>query len=156
MAFLHALRYWWGLSLACLLGASVGPAGCRRWVLLTQRTALLQTLILGVVTIASVFTRTSPHCIRPAGALEAAPAMGSADIILDLVSTGVTLRENNLKQIEVWCWGCSLHGPEGHSGPLSLLWPSAIRHLAGCPPARAPLLPPASLVRPSMMCCPLS
>ena len=34
------------------------------------------------------------------GALEAAPAMGSADIILDLVSTGVTLRENNLKQIE--------------------------------------------------------
>lgn len=34
------------------------------------------------------------------GALEAAPAMGSADIILDLVSTGVTLRENNLKQIQ--------------------------------------------------------
>lgn len=33
------------------------------------------------------------------GALEAAPAMGSADIILDLVSTGVTLRENNLKEI---------------------------------------------------------
>lgn len=34
------------------------------------------------------------------GALEAAPAMGSSDIILDLVSTGVTLRENNLKQVE--------------------------------------------------------
>jgi ATP phosphoribosyltransferase len=34
------------------------------------------------------------------GALEAHPAMGSADIILDLVSTGVTLRENNLKQLE--------------------------------------------------------
>lgn len=34
------------------------------------------------------------------GALEAAPAMGSADMILDLVSTGVTLRENNLKEIE--------------------------------------------------------
>ena len=33
------------------------------------------------------------------GALEAAPAMGAADIILDLVSTGVTLRENNLKMI---------------------------------------------------------
>ena len=33
------------------------------------------------------------------GALEAAPAMGSADIILDLVSTGVTLRENNLKEV---------------------------------------------------------
>lgn len=34
------------------------------------------------------------------GALEAAPAMGCADIILDLVSTGVTLRENNLREIE--------------------------------------------------------
>ena len=34
------------------------------------------------------------------GALEAGPAMGSADIILDLVSTGVTLRENNLREIE--------------------------------------------------------
>lgn len=34
------------------------------------------------------------------GALEAAPAMGCADIILDLVSTGVTLKENNLRQIE--------------------------------------------------------
>jgi ATP phosphoribosyltransferase len=33
------------------------------------------------------------------GALEAAPAMGAADIILDLVSTGVTLRENNLKPV---------------------------------------------------------
>ncbi|CAG9464577.1 unnamed protein product [Pedinophyceae sp. YPF-701] len=33
------------------------------------------------------------------GALEAAPKMGYADIILDLVSTGTTLRENNLKQI---------------------------------------------------------
>lgn len=34
------------------------------------------------------------------GALEAAPAMGAADIILDLVSTGVTLRENNLKEVK--------------------------------------------------------
>ncbi|CAM6120140.1 unnamed protein product [Calypogeia fissa] len=34
------------------------------------------------------------------GALEAAPAMGTADAILDLVSSGVTLRENNLKEVE--------------------------------------------------------
>lgn len=34
------------------------------------------------------------------GALEASPAMGLSDIILDLVSTGTTLRENNLKMIE--------------------------------------------------------
>ncbi|KAE8709267.1 ATP phosphoribosyltransferase 1 [Hibiscus syriacus] len=34
------------------------------------------------------------------GALEAAPAMGIADTILDLVSSGTTLKENNLKEIE--------------------------------------------------------
>ncbi|XP_030513009.2 ATP phosphoribosyltransferase 2, chloroplastic-like isoform X2 [Rhodamnia argentea] len=34
------------------------------------------------------------------GALEAAPAMGTADVILDVVSSGTTLRENNLKEIE--------------------------------------------------------
>lgn len=34
------------------------------------------------------------------GALEAAPAMGTADVILDLVSSGTTLKENNLKEIE--------------------------------------------------------
>lgn len=34
------------------------------------------------------------------GALEAAPAMGIADAILDLVSSGTTLRENNLKEIQ--------------------------------------------------------
>lgn len=33
------------------------------------------------------------------GALEAAPKMDYADIILDLVSTGTTLRENNLKEL---------------------------------------------------------
>jgi ATP phosphoribosyltransferase len=46
------------------------------------------------------------HEIKPCrvlhadGALEAAPQMGSADFIVDLVSSGVTLRENRLKQIE--------------------------------------------------------
>ncbi|PIA44052.1 hypothetical protein AQUCO_01800238v1 [Aquilegia coerulea] len=34
------------------------------------------------------------------GAVEAAPAMGIADAIVDLVSSGTTLRENNLKEIE--------------------------------------------------------
>ncbi|XWS62435.1 hypothetical protein CRYUN_Cryun06bG0010600 [Craigia yunnanensis] len=34
------------------------------------------------------------------GALEAAPAMGIADAILDLVSSGTTLKENNLKVID--------------------------------------------------------
>ncbi|PRQ55128.1 putative ATP phosphoribosyltransferase [Rosa chinensis] len=34
------------------------------------------------------------------GAVEAAPAMGIADAILGLVSSGITLKENNLKEIE--------------------------------------------------------
>ncbi|CAL5379853.1 unnamed protein product [Camellia sinensis] len=34
------------------------------------------------------------------GALEAAPAMGIAEAIVDLVSSGTTLKENNLKEIE--------------------------------------------------------
>ncbi|EPS69602.1 hypothetical protein M569_05163, partial [Genlisea aurea] len=34
------------------------------------------------------------------GALEAAPAMGTADAIVDLVSSGTTLKENNLKEIQ--------------------------------------------------------
>lgn len=34
------------------------------------------------------------------GALEAAPQMGTADFIVDLVSSGTTLRENRLKEIE--------------------------------------------------------
>jgi ATP phosphoribosyltransferase len=34
------------------------------------------------------------------GALEAAPQMGTADIIVDLVSSGTTLRENRLKEIK--------------------------------------------------------
>ncbi|MFN8522395.1 MAG: ATP phosphoribosyltransferase [Chloroflexota bacterium] len=33
------------------------------------------------------------------GALEAAPSLGAADVIVDLVSSGVTLRENRLKQV---------------------------------------------------------
>jgi ATP phosphoribosyltransferase len=33
------------------------------------------------------------------GALEAAPQMGTADFIIDLVSSGVTLRENRLKEL---------------------------------------------------------
>ena len=34
------------------------------------------------------------------GALEAAPQMGTADFIVDLISSGVTMRENRLKEIE--------------------------------------------------------
>ncbi|TVU16773.1 hypothetical protein EJB05_36928, partial [Eragrostis curvula] len=34
------------------------------------------------------------------GALESYPPMGMADVIVDLVSSGATLRENNLKEIE--------------------------------------------------------
>jgi len=40
------------------------------------------------------------HMLRADGALEAAPQMGTADFIVDLVSSGVTLRENRLKQLK--------------------------------------------------------
>ena len=38
--------------------------------------------------------------IKAEGTLEAAPAIGYADLIIDLVSTGTTLRDNRLKAIE--------------------------------------------------------
>lgn len=37
--------------------------------------------------------------VESTGALEAAPALNAADVICDLVSSGVTLRENRLKQV---------------------------------------------------------
>lgn len=40
------------------------------------------------------------HILHADGALEAAPQMGTADFIVDLVSSGVTLRENRLREIE--------------------------------------------------------
>lgn len=41
--------------------------------------------------------------IEAAGTLEAAPAIGYADVIIDLVSTGTTLRDNRLKTLEDGC-----------------------------------------------------
>ncbi|MFH1486387.1 MAG: ATP phosphoribosyltransferase [Chloroflexota bacterium] len=38
-------------------------------------------------------------CVDASGAMEAAPFMGYADIIVDITSSGVTLRENRLKTI---------------------------------------------------------
>lgn len=40
------------------------------------------------------------HVVKMDGALEASTQMGTADCIIDLVSSGVTLRENLLKEIE--------------------------------------------------------
>ncbi len=37
--------------------------------------------------------------VEASGALEAAPALGAADVVCDLVTSGVTLRENRLKRI---------------------------------------------------------
>ncbi len=43
---------------------------------------------------------TPYHMLHADGALEAAPQMGTADFIVDLVSSGVTLRENRLKELK--------------------------------------------------------
>lgn len=40
------------------------------------------------------------NLVKADGAIEAAPTIGYADIIVDLTQTGTTLRENHLKQIE--------------------------------------------------------
>jgi ATP phosphoribosyltransferase len=40
------------------------------------------------------------HMLHADGALEAAPQMGTAEFIIDLVSSGVTLRENRLKEVK--------------------------------------------------------
>jgi len=40
------------------------------------------------------------HLIRAEGTLEVAPAIGYADLIVDLVSTGTTLRDNRLRVLE--------------------------------------------------------
>jgi ATP phosphoribosyltransferase len=37
--------------------------------------------------------------VESSGALEAAPALNAADVIVDIVSSGVTLRENRLKRV---------------------------------------------------------
>lgn len=42
----------------------------------------------------------SIELIQAEGTLEAAPAIGYADVIVDLVSTGTTLRDNRLKQLD--------------------------------------------------------
>jgi len=39
------------------------------------------------------------HIVQAEGGVEAAPSLGYADIIVDLVSTGTTLRENHLKVV---------------------------------------------------------
>jgi ATP phosphoribosyltransferase len=40
------------------------------------------------------------HLIRAEGTLEVAPAIGYADLVVDLVSTGTTLRDNRLRVLE--------------------------------------------------------
>ncbi|MEM7031929.1 MAG: ATP phosphoribosyltransferase [Chloroflexota bacterium] len=40
------------------------------------------------------------HYLKLDGAVEAAPQMGTADFIVDIVQTGLTMRENHLKTIE--------------------------------------------------------
>jgi ATP phosphoribosyltransferase len=45
--------------------------------------------------------QVSPHkLISPEGTLEIAPAIGFADVIADLVSSGITLRDNHLRPLE--------------------------------------------------------
>src|SRR3954447_22188508 len=71
--------------------------------------------------------------IHSEGALELHPSLGIADVIVDLTSSGTTLKDNRLKEIEqgkvLESAACLVgHGPglaalasEGETGPLALL-----------------------------------
>jgi ATP phosphoribosyltransferase len=71
--------------------------------------------------------------IQSDGALELHPSLGIADIIVDLTSSGTTLKDNRLREVEggtvLESAACLIgHGPslanmaaEGETGPLSLL-----------------------------------
>jgi len=87
--------YGWGAEINCLEDLKTSSKFTRDNPL---------RIVTGYVNIAERFFNDAGFehftLVTADGALEAAPAMGCADIILDLVSTGTTLKENNLKEIE--------------------------------------------------------
>lgn len=73
------------------------------------------------------------HVIEISGSVEITPVLGVADVILDLVSTGSTLRSNNLKEVETLMESqCVLvRTPEPLSSEKSALIDRLLRRLDG-------------------------
>ena len=91
-----------------LLPLDLGIARCRIVVAATDAQAL--TNVQGMIRVATKYAQIANahfgargipvEIIQLSGSVELAPALGLADMIVDLVETGRTLRENGLKVIE--------------------------------------------------------
>jgi ATP phosphoribosyltransferase len=91
-----------------LLPLDLGIARCRIVVAAADPEAM--TKVQGMIRVATKYSQiASAHfgargipveIIQLSGSVELAPALGLADVIVDLVETGETLRENGLKVVE--------------------------------------------------------
>jgi len=91
-----------------LLPLDLGIARCR--IVVAAADAQAMTNVQGMIRVATKYSHiASAHfgargipveIIQLSGSVELAPALGLADMIVDLVETGVTLRENGLTVVE--------------------------------------------------------
>jgi len=91
-----------------LLPLDLGIARCR--IVVAAGDAQAMTKVQGMIRVATKYSRIARshfgargipvEIIQLSGSVELAPALGLADMIVDLVETGVTLRENGLTVVE--------------------------------------------------------
>jgi ATP phosphoribosyltransferase len=91
-----------------LLPLDLGIARCR--IVVAAADADAMTKVQGMIRVATKYSQIARahfgsrgipvEIIQLAGSVELAPALGLADMIVDLVETGITLRENGLTVIE--------------------------------------------------------
>jgi len=91
-----------------LLPLDLGIARCR--IVVAAVDAQAMTNVQGMIRVATKYSRIARthfgargipvEIIQLSGSVELAPALGLADMIVDLVETGVTLRENGLTVVE--------------------------------------------------------
>ncbi|HEX6648532.1 MAG TPA: ATP phosphoribosyltransferase [Pyrinomonadaceae bacterium] len=92
-----------------LLPLDLGIARCR--IVVAGADAQAMTRVQGMLRVATKYSRIAStyfgargipvEIIQLSGSVELAPALGLADLIVDLVETGRTLRENGLSIVEV-------------------------------------------------------
>src|SRR5215204_2307891 len=91
-----------------LLPLDLGIARCR--IVVAAADAEAMTKVQGMIRVATKYSQIARthfgargipvEIIQLSGSVELAPALGLADMIVDLVETGVTLRENGLTVVE--------------------------------------------------------
>jgi ATP phosphoribosyltransferase len=91
-----------------LLPLDLGIARCR--IVVAAADAEIMTRSLGMLRVATKYSQIAAahfgargipvEIIQLSGSVELAPALGLADLIVDLVETGITLRENGLRIVE--------------------------------------------------------